>query len=438
MNWQFDDLTAATGAPNFADTSPGQGAYMFNAQGTQHVIYLAGVEGQEDGSVNTANASMNELWWNTNGWHHNDLTAVTSVPVSVPVAGYAFDAQGTQHIIYVDAGVGLSAIADLACLHIHELWWDTNGWHHNDLTAATGAPGGIPTAGYAFNAQYSQHVIYLAGLEGQEDGSMNTANASIHELWWDTNGWHHNDLTAATGAPFGYPDAGYAFESQYTQHVVYVGPDDRHIHALRWDPSGWHHDDLTAATGAPASDSQVHAYTFDAQGTQHVVYLVGDHVHELWWEYTTGWHHNDLTAATYAPGAYGAPVGPGAYGPGAYSAPVGYAFNAEYTQHVVYAGNDSHIHELGWSTNGWYHNDLTPGTDLLGLPIAGYVFDADGTQHIISLSCRSGENWDQDHIYELWCPAHPVLPSLPQLPPLALFPTPLFPPIAKSRRRALR
>ncbi len=433
MNWQFDDLTAATSAPNFANASPGQVAYMFNAQGTQHVIYLAGVEWQEDGSVNTANVSINELWWDTNGWHHNDLTAVTSVPVPLPCAGYAFDAQGTQHVIYVDLGVGAGAIADMACLHIHELWWDINGWHHNDLTAATGAPGGVPTAGYAFNAQYTQHVIYLAGIEPQQDGSVNTANASIHELWWDTNGWHHNDLTAATGAPGGYPiAAGYAFESQYTQHVAYAGFDDGHIHALRWDSGGWHHDDLTAAIGAPAANSPVHAYTFDAQGTQHLIYLVADHVHELSWDYTTGWQHNDLTAAAYAPGAAAA-----AYAPGTAAAPVGYAFNAEYTQHVVYASNDGHIHELCRGTNGWYHNDLTPGTDLLGLPIAGYVFDAQGTQHIISLTSRSGKNWDEDHIYELWRPARPLLPSLPLLPPLALFPIPPLPPIAKSRRRAL-
>ena len=60
-------------------------------------------------------------------------------------------------------------------LHIHELWWDNNGWHHNDLTAAAGAP--LPAvnqsmSGYAFEAQRTQHVIYV----GQDP--------DIHELWW--------------------------------------------------------------------------------------------------------------------------------------------------------------------------------------------------------------------------------------------------------------
>jgi hypothetical protein len=44
---------------------------------------------------------------------------------------------------------------------------------------------------------------------------------NVHELWWDRAGWHSNDLSPATGAP-GDPwsESGYAFEAQRTQHVV--------------------------------------------------------------------------------------------------------------------------------------------------------------------------------------------------------------------------
>ena len=57
--------------------------------------------------------------------------------------GYVFVGQSTQHVNYL--GVGN---------HIHELWWDSSGWHHNDRTAAAGAPtaAGDPF-GYVFNAQ---------------------------------------------------------------------------------------------------------------------------------------------------------------------------------------------------------------------------------------------------------------------------------------------
>jgi hypothetical protein len=120
-----------------------------------------------------------ELWWDSNGWHHNDLTiaaCVTVAPESEP-RGYAFEGQGTQHVIYRGTDD-----------HIHELWWGNTVWNQNDLTTAAGAPlakglanGGstFGPAGYMFNAQGTQHVNYL----GQD--------LHIHELWWDSNGWHH-------------------------------------------------------------------------------------------------------------------------------------------------------------------------------------------------------------------------------------------------------
>ena len=105
------------------------------------------------------------------------------------------------------------------------------GWHHNDLTAAASAP--LPgvnqsMSAYAFERQRTQHVIY----DGQDP--------DIHELWWDNNGWHHNDLTAAASAPLPSVDesiSAYAFEDQGTQHVIYIGfAQDFHIHELWWAP----------------------------------------------------------------------------------------------------------------------------------------------------------------------------------------------------------
>src|SRR5437867_2515630 len=111
---------------------------------------------------------------------------------------------------------------------------------------------------------------------------------------------------------------------------------------------------------------------FDAQGTQHVVYRGDDsHIHELVWSGTSGWQHNDLTNAS---GAASKALGD----------PAGYMFDAQGTQHVVYRGDDSHIHELWWSDIGWQHNDLTNASGAApikdGDPV-GYVFEAQGTQH---------------------------------------------------------
>jgi hypothetical protein len=131
-------------------------------------------------------------------------------------SGYVFAAQGTQHVVFLGED-----------FHIHEFWWDGNGWHHNDLTNAAGAPvaadSSFPT-GYVFAAQGTQHVNYW----GPDD--------HIHELWWDGNGWHHNDLTIASGAPdaSGYP-VGYGFDAQNTQHVFFRNPDSN-VTQLTWSP----------------------------------------------------------------------------------------------------------------------------------------------------------------------------------------------------------
>lgn len=156
------------------------------------------------------------------GWRHNYLAAAVGAPPlgawTLPTA-YAFDAQGTLHVAYASDG------------HIHELWRDGSGWHYNDLTLAAGAPEAQwvrEPAGYVFKSEGTQHFVYFSDYH-------------IHELWWNGNGWHHNDLTAITGAPKAFSDPiGYAFEAQGTQHVIFSG-DDQHIHELWWDHSGgWH------------------------------------------------------------------------------------------------------------------------------------------------------------------------------------------------------
>ncbi len=354
MTWYYNDLTAATGAPSTDYFNPH--GYAFEAQGTQHVVYRGGDD-----------SHVHELWWDGNGWHHNDLTAATGAPLASFVwKAYVFAAQGTQHVLYQTTGLQDNDG------HIHELWWDSNGWHHNELTAAAGAPlfRDVLTA-YIFAAQGTQHVIYLG------------FDIHVHELWWDSNSWHHNDLTAATNAPapqYGNGTmAGYAFEAQATQHVIYVAAD--HLIELWWDSNAWHYSDLTAATGAPLAYTVGTGYVFATQGTQHITYVGTDrHVHELWWD-GNGWHHNDLTAATGAP-----PIS------NLYSVPAAYVFDAQGTQHVLYQaigtpGTDGHIHELWWDGNGWHHNDLTAAT---GAPLAhedssplGYVFAAQGSQHVV-------------------------------------------------------
>ena len=366
MGWHHNDLTGKTGAPPALLFGNPVG-YEFAAQGTQHVIYRS----RDD--------RVMELWWDSSGWHQSDLTAAGNAPAPASFirSGYTFAAQGTQHVVYLTGN---------PAGHVIELWWDSNGWHHNDLTVAAG---GAPLTqdaphGYAFESQRTQHVVYI------------TSNPAGHiiELWWDSNGWHRNDLTAASGgAPIaaGRP-TGYVFDAQGTQHVVYRAAGG-HIIELWWGNNSWHHHDLTtAAGGAPLPASNPTGYAFDAQGTQHVVYLATDaHIHELWWD-SNGWHHNDLTAA-----AGSAPL--------ASSDPVGYAFNAQRTQHVVYVTSNpaGHIIELWWDSNGWHHNDLTVAAGTAPSAAdrpAGYVFSRQNTQHVVHFA--ADDQGIDGHIIELW------------------------------------
>jgi Fungal fucose-specific lectin len=259
--WHTSDLTRATNAAAAAGDPAG---YIFG--GTQHVVYR------------TADHHIHELWRDTSGWHTHDLTKATAAARAAgDPAGYAFDAQATQHVLYRGTD-----------LHIHELWWDTSGWHTSDLTTTTHAAtaAGDP-AGYVFEAQATQHVVYRG------------TDHHIHQLWWDTDGWHTSDLTKATRAAAAAGDpAGYVFGADGgTQHVVYRAADD-HIHQLWWDTNGWHTSDLSAATGpVPAIGDPIaitqatpaigdpSGYAFDAHGgSQHVLYRgIDDMIRELRW-----------------------------------------------------------------------------------------------------------------------------------------------------------
>src|SRR5262249_16024644 len=84
----------------------------------------------------------------------------------------------------------------------------------------------------------------------------------------------------------------------------------------------------------------------------------------------SGCHYDDLTDA---PGAHGAVARRG-----------GSVVNPKGPGHVVYMGDDRHLHKLLAAASGWHHNDLTAatGAQLAIGNLVGYMFDAQGTQHV--------------------------------------------------------
>jgi hypothetical protein len=369
MGWQpANDIGSPIGAP--LGNADGVKGYAFDDQGTQHVIY------EDFNQANGGEGHVHELWWGMgDATHHNDLTDRTGAPLADGgESAYVFTLEETQHVTYVGRDQ-----------HVYEIWWQDGDPQLNKLSERAGAPlaAGGPPASYAFEAEGTQHVFYLAERTATED-------RHIEEIWWESGSTpNHGSLKPPTtgSRPASTPSA-YVFKGQGSQHVVYRG-EDGHVHHFGWRGEVTNHEDLNdAAKEAVRASGRPIGYVFDGQGTQHVVYVGEDkHIHELWWD-PSGWHPNDLTKATGAPLA------------SITGTPAGYVFDAEGTQHVVYVGEDKHIHELWWDPSGWHWNDLTMATQAppgLSDP-SGYVFPREGTQHVL----YSGED---HHVIELyWLP----------------------------------
>ncbi|MEO7016793.1 MAG: hypothetical protein ABI130_07090 [Leifsonia sp.] len=373
MGWRTKNLTTATAGAPLAVYQPT--AWLF-AQFTRHVVF------QGYNSTTGGDGQLYELYCSaSDDWNVKNLVSEAGGAAAATNSnGYIWAHQGSQHVVY--QGQQFDG-------HVHELWYtEDDGWNANDLTNAAHAPLTLSQPfGYETYYDGTQRVVYHARGGGH-----------IHELSNSGNGWHDLDLTAATGAPPCAADAaptGYSFEDQKTAHVL-VRTDTGHLIEYWADASGWHWGDLTAVTGAPAaSDSEtVTGYVFRGEGTQHVDYVGGDgHLHELWWR-SDGWHHNDLTAVT------------GASAPFPTTSPAGYAFESGLfqpvaTQHVLYAGKDSFVHELWWSSGAWHVNDIAArvgAPPIVGNPTAFVEVD-EGTQNVFYLS-------DAHEIIELrWTPA---------------------------------
>jgi len=119
-------------------------------------------------------------------------------------------------------------------LQIQEFWHDQNGWHANNLTRAAGsAPSPVRASPVAYAAEFqqTQHVHYVGG-----DGHL-------HELWWDTDGWHHpvlldsNGPEAGMGADAGARPGAFAVPAAQKEYVYY--PSINFRVAELWGPARW-------------------------------------------------------------------------------------------------------------------------------------------------------------------------------------------------------
>jgi hypothetical protein len=288
------------------------------------------------------------------------------------VAGYVWPSDGSQHILYIDVSG-----------HVQELWSLKNSphnWTRNDLMNATSAPRApeVDTRphGYVWEGDSdgsSQHAVYVS-----ED-------LHVRELWNRPGGWHPSDLTGVAGAPLaraGTTPFGYVWErdpNSSSQHVVYVDGGGR-VQDLwfRNNARSWHCNDLITATSDPwrasytplVNSRSVGCYVWDSDpsgSSQHVVYVGADSDVHELW-FNAGQRAWHHNNLSSAASAPDALAG---------ATPYGYAWESDpggSSQHVLYQGVDAHVHELWFSANDrrWHHNDLTKATGAP--PTSGTAF----------------------------------------------------------------
>jgi Fungal fucose-specific lectin len=212
------------------------------------------------------------------------------------------------------------------------------------------------------------------------------------------------DLTSRTGAPQAAADsslASYGWQSQKSQHVVYVGTDGNvwELYQLWEQFDGvrggllWQANNLSERTGyvgelAPRENSPLAGTTFETEGSEHIIYMAKDNtIRELWF-YNGGWGGNNLTEATG-----------GAVAPAANSSLTVYAAEYEDTLHVAYLGEDGNIHELWWNRNGWqpHHaiSEIVSIKPASGTAIIGYATEYERTHHVVYIN----ENNELQELY---------------------------------------
>jgi hypothetical protein len=116
-------------------------------------------------------------------------------------------------------------------------------------------------------------------------------------------------------------------------------------------------------------------YAWESDGTQHLLYLGADNqVHEIWYRKGKNW-------------SYGNALSQMAGAPPAASVPFGYAWESDDTQHVIYRGGDNQVHEL-WQRKGkkWEYGGAlslkTGGSPAQG-NVAGFAWEHDRSQHVL-------------------------------------------------------
>lgn len=232
--------------------------------------------------------------------------------------------------------------------------------------------------GYEWPLDGTKHIAYVTGDD------------HIHAMVERGKRWIDTDVTQSANAPTIPLDVaimtGYTWPNGRTQQIDYASPDDSagHIRELvQLEGHDWTYEDLMEQpTGAsPADGTAIVGYSWQGNGTKHVVYTSNDgHIHELAAGTVGTWQYTNITQQAHAT------IAEGTTAEGA--ALVAFAWEANATRHVAYISGDAHVHELvAGKDNAWKDTDITEHAASPEAsedsPLVGYVWEANGTRSFI-------------------------------------------------------
>src|SRR6185437_14390037 len=243
--------------------------------------------------VDTRAGHIHQTFSDSAGSHDQDITSLAAAPIGGgPLSGFAWPGSASpEHLFYESGADG----------HIHELSLISGSWHHQDIMAASGAPAGGSSSTLT-SPNFSMTSFLWAKSAMPENVFYETSDEHIHHLWDDTAGWHQEDVSALSGAPamVSFKDliSCVVPDPHRSENVFYIAS-DAHFHHIWGDTAGWHHEDITALSGAPnsvAGNPMAGACDPNPKSAsyEHVFYLAGadGHFHHIWND-ATGWHQED-------------------------------------------------------------------------------------------------------------------------------------------------
>lgn len=258
LYWMFgavghENLTGSIGAPKAAGDPAG---WFTPNDGFHHVAYRS------------FDGNLHELWWQGQGGvGHGNLTQAAQAVAAAGDPWPYFDPVRSVNIVTFRGTDN----------HVRSLWWGPGGGvGQDDLSGFAGTPlaAGDPFAWFTL-VEDVHRVVYRAG------------NERLYELAWpNVAPVSGRDLTVLSGAPNAAGDVtGGHNPADSTQHVIFRSSDGG-LHEL-WHFLGEaavHHEDLTAAYGAPPAADRPFYYATPDMPNQHVIYRGTDgHIHELLW-----------------------------------------------------------------------------------------------------------------------------------------------------------